>query len=45
MLYHPHHLVTTVPETEAPSVIRTARRIIEKSPKAKEAYNQTHHSE
>lgn len=38
-------LVTTVPETEAPSVIRTARCIIEKSPKAKEAYNQTHHSE
>ena len=39
------NLVTTVPETDAPSVIRTARRIIEKSPKAKEAYNQTHHRE
>ncbi|MDE2519654.1 MAG: M1 family metallopeptidase [Methanocorpusculum sp.] len=39
------NLVTTVPETDTPSVIRTARRIIEKSPKAKEAYNQTHHRE
>ncbi len=37
-------LINTAPETEAPSVIRTARRILQKSPKAKEAYDQAHRS-